>query len=69
MRHRYRIHRRPRRCGRPGGLARSFAKIERNLIASAPSITQGEQVDIERKAAIASLDFYFQRFDQFEKLR
>lgn len=53
----------------PGGLARSFAKIERNLVASAPSITQGEQVDIERKAAIASLDFYFQRFDQFEKLR
>ncbi|NTJ43135.1 hypothetical protein G6L28_11070 [Agrobacterium larrymoorei] len=48
----------------PGSLARGFAALERDAIASLTSPTQADTVDLERKNTLSALDHYFSGFDQ-----
>lgn len=46
----------------PGSFARSYASIERSVVASA--LTESEKADFERDRTLMMLDHYFERFDQ-----
>lgn len=48
----------------PGGFARHFAQMERDVVTSVAPLTSADRIDVSRQQVISALDQYFTGFDQ-----
>lgn len=53
----------------PGGFAREFGTIERDVVASVSPLSSADKIDVSRQDVITTLDHYFGGFDQRQALK